>query len=252
MKSLIGFGGRPFGKRLGIGAIALVVAGGTVMASHNFTDVPDSHPFHAQISNLVNAGVTTGCDVGLYCPDSPVTRGQMAAFLGRGLGRATRSACSGPVPPTESPSAPCTTTITPGLPAGAVATARQIIKADATLTVQLTDATGCPCIYRGALFLTGGSYLVPFYTDVTLTTVGQRAVLAMTGAIPAGPAAGPRTVEVRLFRNSGAGTATTFGNVSTSVFPYGGTGTNALGPIEVLDTPDAFAEYRTPVTAESN
>lgn len=252
MKSLIGFGRRPFGKWLGIAALVLVGAAGTVMASHDFGDVPDTHPFHTQISNLVNAGITTGCDIGLYCPDSPVTRAQMAAFLGRGLGRATRAGCSGTIPTSETAASPCSITITPGLPAGAVASARQIIKAEAAVTVQLNDATGCPCTFRGALFLTGGSYLVPFYTDVTLTTVGQKAVLAMTGAIPVGPAAGPRTVEVRLFRNGGSGAASSFGNASASVFPYGGTGTNALGPTELLNVPSEFAEYLTPVTPESN
>jgi hypothetical protein len=35
---------------------------------------------------LLAAGITGGCGGGAYCPDSPVTRGQMAVFLSRALG----------------------------------------------------------------------------------------------------------------------------------------------------------------------
>jgi hypothetical protein len=46
-----------------------------------FSDVPCAHPFAAWIYDLVARGVTAGCGGGLYCPDSPVTREQMAVFL---------------------------------------------------------------------------------------------------------------------------------------------------------------------------
>ncbi|HEX4438485.1 MAG TPA: S-layer homology domain-containing protein, partial [Thermoanaerobaculia bacterium] len=32
------------------------------------------------------AGITGGCGNGNYCPDGPVTRGQMAVFLSKALG----------------------------------------------------------------------------------------------------------------------------------------------------------------------
>jgi hypothetical protein len=69
--------------------IALPVA---VSASHSFTDVPDSNTFHANIGNLYGARITTGCSPTTYCPNDPVTRGSMAAFLNRGLGRAAGDA----------------------------------------------------------------------------------------------------------------------------------------------------------------
>lgn len=55
------------------------------LASHRFTDVPDSHIFHNDISAIADAGVTLGCtaDGTQYCPDDLVTRGQMAAFMNR-------------------------------------------------------------------------------------------------------------------------------------------------------------------------
>ena len=51
-----------------------------------FSDVPTSHLFFQYIEALAAAGITAGCGGGNYCPDSPVTRGQMAVFLARALG----------------------------------------------------------------------------------------------------------------------------------------------------------------------
>jgi len=53
-----------------------------------FADVADDHVFAAAIRTIYAGGITKGCDSGAknYCPDSPVTRGQMAAFLTRALG----------------------------------------------------------------------------------------------------------------------------------------------------------------------
>lgn len=49
-----------------------------------FSDI--GPPFEDEINRLFAAGITTGCDAGLYCPDASVTRAQMATFLVRGLG----------------------------------------------------------------------------------------------------------------------------------------------------------------------
>jgi hypothetical protein len=53
-----------------------------------FTDVPANHIFFQFIEALVKSGVTTGCTASppQYCPDSFVTRGQMAVFISRALG----------------------------------------------------------------------------------------------------------------------------------------------------------------------
>ncbi len=73
---------------VGIAALMLAVPV-AVSASHVFSDVPTSNTFHTQIARLVGAGITGGCGSGKYCPNDPVTRGQMAAFFNRGLGRGT-------------------------------------------------------------------------------------------------------------------------------------------------------------------
>ena len=74
------------GVRLIAGALlvlALVIPA-TVVATHDFADVPNDHTFHSDISDIVDRGLTTtGCGGGNYCPDANVTRGQMAGFLNR-------------------------------------------------------------------------------------------------------------------------------------------------------------------------
>lgn len=51
-----------------------------------FEDVPVGAQFHREIEALVASGITGGCGNGDYCPEAPLTRGQMAAFLARALG----------------------------------------------------------------------------------------------------------------------------------------------------------------------
>lgn len=63
-----------------------------VSASHQFTDVPTTNSFHTAISNLYGARLTTGCSTGRFCPSDAVTRGQVAAFLNRSLGRGAADA----------------------------------------------------------------------------------------------------------------------------------------------------------------
>ncbi len=46
-----------------------------------FADVPASDVFAPWIEELAAEGITAGCGGGDYCPDSPNTRAQMAAFL---------------------------------------------------------------------------------------------------------------------------------------------------------------------------
>jgi hypothetical protein len=57
---------------------------GTPTSPSGFTDVA-GHFFEADITWLVEAGITKGCGSRRFCPDAPVSRGQMAAFLSRAL-----------------------------------------------------------------------------------------------------------------------------------------------------------------------
>jgi len=54
-----------------------------------FADVSNAHPFYQYIEALAAAGITGGCTAPPnpnYCPNDPITRGQMAVFLSRALG----------------------------------------------------------------------------------------------------------------------------------------------------------------------
>jgi hypothetical protein len=49
-----------------------------------FTDVPASNIFFPWIQEMEQLGITSGCGPTTYCPDNPVTQGQMAVFVMRG------------------------------------------------------------------------------------------------------------------------------------------------------------------------
>ena len=51
-----------------------------------FNDVPTDHPFFRFVEALAASGITAGCGGGNFCPDNPLTRGQMAVFLSIALG----------------------------------------------------------------------------------------------------------------------------------------------------------------------
>ena len=75
----------PNSRRIG----TLTVAGKTftVLQGAAFLDVPETNIFYTFIGKLSARGVTLGCGAGNYCPDQPVTREQMAAFIIRALGQ---------------------------------------------------------------------------------------------------------------------------------------------------------------------
>jgi hypothetical protein len=63
----------------------LQVSGAPAVATFP-NDVPTTHPFFRFVEALARAGITSGCGDGSFCPDDPVTRGQMAVFLATALG----------------------------------------------------------------------------------------------------------------------------------------------------------------------
>jgi hypothetical protein len=59
-----------------------------------FADVPASHPFCGFIERLAEDGITGGCGGGNFCPDIPVTRGEMAVLIEAAVGNPA-NACGG-------------------------------------------------------------------------------------------------------------------------------------------------------------
>lgn len=49
-------------------------------------DVPTTNPFFRFVEAMAASGLTGGCGPGSFCPDSPVTRGQLSVFLSVALG----------------------------------------------------------------------------------------------------------------------------------------------------------------------
>lgn len=71
--------------------VAVLFVPAVAWASHQFSDVPNSNPFHDDVDFIADRGITLGCGGGEYCPDDFVTREQMAAFMKRSTGVATES-----------------------------------------------------------------------------------------------------------------------------------------------------------------
>ncbi|MBV6464874.1 MAG: hypothetical protein PGMFKBFP_00139 [Anaerolineales bacterium] len=79
---------------------ALLGGNFTAPATPSFTDVPTTHPFFNYIQKLKDLGITSGCTATTFCPDDPVTRGQMAAFVIRGKMRGLYGGDTFPFPQT--------------------------------------------------------------------------------------------------------------------------------------------------------
>jgi hypothetical protein len=57
----------------------------TLHIGDSFTDVPRSNPFYRKIETLLHRRITSGCSPTQYCPGQNVSRGQIAAFVARGI-----------------------------------------------------------------------------------------------------------------------------------------------------------------------
>jgi hypothetical protein len=55
-------------------------------ATATFGDVPTGYLYFRAIEALAASGITQGCGSGNFCPDQPVTRGELAKFLANALG----------------------------------------------------------------------------------------------------------------------------------------------------------------------
>ena len=63
----------------------LQVSAGPAVASFPL-DVPTTHPLFRFVEAMAASGLTGGCATDRFCPDTPVTRGQLAVFLATALG----------------------------------------------------------------------------------------------------------------------------------------------------------------------
>ncbi len=70
----------------------------TYSSTPYFTDVPASDPYFPWIQKMYELGITSGCGANSFCPNDPVTRGQMAVFIIRARYGSTASFSFPPAP----------------------------------------------------------------------------------------------------------------------------------------------------------
>ncbi len=76
------------GSNLGLGGVRVLWRRrpSPAPAAASFNDVPTGHPFFQFVEALAASGITAGCGNGNFCPNTVVTRGQLAVFLTKALG----------------------------------------------------------------------------------------------------------------------------------------------------------------------
>jgi hypothetical protein len=206
--------------------VALAVPGVT-LASHFFTDVPDGHTFHTNIANLAGAGITAGCGGTNYCPDASVSRGQMAGFLNRGLGRVAEVSVQAPSTGTGQATLG-EFTITPGIPNGQP-DGKQFLVVEYDGSVRFTNIANCPCTL--AIYLTAnGGPLTQVATATTVTTANTYWPISTSGVIQV---SGTSPITMRLIGYYVGGATTTtaytmYGTMTAQTVPFGSTGGSTL------------------------
>jgi hypothetical protein len=211
----------------GLGGAAISVASAAVV----FSDVPNGHPFHDEISVVAEAGIARGFEDGTYRPGAAVSRQAMAAFLGRGLTRVGYDEGS--------------TTVTSGafqslaevdMERGAAVEAGDTGFYIVTATVEVATAEPgvCPCSVTAFLDAPGADdEVVRGVLGAPLDNSGRaRESLTVHTVVPAGPdlPGAEFALEASAFRNSGSGEPEYVfdGSLSVQYVPFGFDGTQAL------------------------
>ena len=206
--------------------LAAVAMPATMLASHLFNDVATSSTFHDSISRVFGARITTGCGVGIYCPTAPVTREQMAGFLGRGLGRIDHGV-AGPVPVGTSETDITSATIRAGNVQGGTAFIQ--VSASGYAFTSADNATTCvPCQVN--FYVVGGAstsiYGVATVTNVNIS-VKEIDSFAITWRV-AVPTGVDQTFTLYADQEQGVGAMSAFASLTVTYVPFDGDGGNGF------------------------
>jgi hypothetical protein len=222
----------PLGLAVAAVAALLTLAVPVAWASHLFTDVPDGHQFHTEIGAIAGAGITGGKTCvppgtpPTFCPDEPVVRQAMAAFMHRALGRAGTAEYEGDLTATFA-------TIPGGtlaMQAGGVPGGTGFLKIDASTGIRAnTGEATCPCQAEFRILVDGEDLmthaLTQFSTINTQTGFGADQTI-ITGVVPVSTGE-THTIEVQADElDAGSGSLTGFGQVSALYVPFGSTGSS--------------------------
>jgi hypothetical protein len=232
-----------------VGIVALMLAVPVaVSANHLFSDVPTSNTYHTTVARLAGAGLTGGCGGGKYCPNAAVTRGQMAAFLNRGLGRGAQEAGT-----TEdddwallmgsSPDLfPAVTYLTVGGGTGGTA----LVLVNGAISVTTNEAGVCPCDLRMALISEIGE-ISPISSTVIADLASpddgtRRGTVSMSYlfTVPSGTEVGFAILAIILptLTPSPENIAETDLSLQATYVPFAADGTNPSPPIVIAGEPN--------------
>ena len=211
-------------KLLGAVAVLAVVAAPVgVWANDRFPDVPNGSG-HEEVARIDDAGIVRGCGTqGLYCPDNPVTRLQMAQFLSRTGGSAgvVNSGQPGEILGSQvNPSAPLQIDVTV---AGLVGET-QYVAVHAGLTARAATTVGCPC--QATFFLqdeTGtkvsANHVVDLVDPSGGTGVAYNVAVALDYVFSA-PTGTEQSYYVSGYVSGGSEVLTAYGDMTATVYPF--------------------------------
>lgn len=197
-----------------------------VYAIDRFSDVPSAHFAHADINAIAAAGITGGCGGTNYCPDANVTRGQMAAFLHRSLGRAGRAhvyAALGTTPIAET----SVSLTVPGA-TGSAALTNGFVLVNAAGTPWVS--AGCPCGVAMRVSDPVTAQASWYQVEVASNQLsGYSGNIASTYLFPVAALPGTsRQFNVDAYIFSGTGTVSMFIDATALWVPFGSTGASTL------------------------
>jgi hypothetical protein len=204
-----------------------------VVADHlPFTDIPSSGPLHDAVDAIYGARITNGTTATTYSPDLDVTRGQMAFFLQRGMGRAGfNTSATINLGTTETDLAVITLTT------GGVTGGTGFVKLDGTVnsSTQATPTTGCPCELRIQITQDDGSSSDIFFTNLddgaggVLGNVNSSATWVVS--VPTGTT---QTFRLKALFSDSEGTLPandTYGSMTAIYVPLGSSGNSTAAPV---------------------
>lgn len=214
------------------GAVLAALAAPAAWATHTFGDVPTASPHHTDVTNVADAGITSGCAPGLYCPDQFVRRDQMASFLGRGLGRLASEQVdfATSVPNLTTTTVGNVTVVAPGVAGG-----QQLVYLQATFTASAVVGGSCNFgirLHNGAT--ASDPQIQATFDEFTGAGAAQR-TFTISDVLLA--ASGVHTYALGVVHD--CGTAVTIGNLNlvAATFPFGWNGTNVVdGAVPSLPT----------------
>lgn len=142
-----------------------------------FEDVPATNVHVTDIRALADAGITRGCNPpenSNFCPDDPVTRGQMAAFLRRALGTTTTTTTTTTSTSTTTTTLPAfclTVTDVPGSECAALVAIHQALGGSGWIDVDPWFETPDVCSWEALECEDGHVSRLAFYSNQVVGTI---------------------------------------------------------------------------------